>query len=478
MKQRLSCAGRLLNDDDALSELPLPEEAELVLLTFCGPRNPQEVWSFTRTVAEDDTFELEWQLGQPWDPDTIVAAGFAILGRACYHGSTACLQLLLEAAANVNKSGGTGLTPLAMACARGRLQCVRLLLEALAEADHCDQHGRTPLWMAAQSNHAEIAETLLKAGAFKGGAVSSPLWIAAERGHLAVAETLLEAGAEPDEVAEDGSSPLWIACQQGHVNIIRLLLRAGASRDKPNEDGALPVWVAAHRGHDSVVQLLSGVIEAETKQDEQAHTTQEANLQDLTVQLRQSRISKMQRARAKDYAAAWDRSVEALQAIGGTCVEVDYAPFQEAANLLYQGPWVAERLAAIAAVLKEDPQVVQPTVRKIVEQGSQYTAQQCFEASYRMRSLQRAAEASMEAAKAQVLVTPTVGATYKIEDVLADPIALNTNMGRSADNSCLFNAVGYDEEEEEEEEEEDDEWDSPQAKANKWSLEHRYDFSL
>jgi len=147
-------------------------------------------------------------------------------------------------------------------------------------------------------------------------------------------------------------------------------------------------------------------------------------------------------ARAKEYAAAWDRSVEALQAIGGTCVEVDYAPFQEAANLLYQGPWVAERLAAIAAVLPEDPEVIEPTVRKIVEQGHQYTAQQCFEASYRMRALHRAAEASMEAAKAQVLVTPTVGATYKIEDVLADPIALNTNLGRYTNHMNLLDLCG------------------------------------
>ncbi|CAE7222510.1 atzF [Symbiodinium sp. KB8] len=59
-----------------------------------------------------------------------------------------------------------------------------------------------------------------------------------------------------------------------------------------------------------------------------------------------------------------------------------------------------------------------------------------------MRALQRAAEASMEAAKAQVLVTPTVGATYKIEDVLADPIALNTNLGRFTNHMNLLDLCG------------------------------------
>jgi hypothetical protein len=42
-------------------------------------------------------------------------------------------------------------------------------------------------------------------------------------------------------------------------------------------------------------------------------------------------------ARAQQYAEAWERSVEAVKAIGGTCVEVDYSPFQEARAAL-DGP--------------------------------------------------------------------------------------------------------------------------------------------
>src|SRR6185369_2800102 len=43
------------------------------------------------------------------------------------------------------------------------------------------------------------------------------------------------------------------------------------------------------------------------------------------------------------YAAA----VERLQRLGGAAVVVDYAPFREAARLLYEGPWVAERYAVV-----------------------------------------------------------------------------------------------------------------------------------
>lgn len=147
-------------------------------------------------------------------------------------------------------------------------------------------------------------------------------------------------------------------------------------------------------------------------------------------------------AQARSYEEAWERSVEAVKAIGGKCVEVDYAPFQEAAAMLYKGPWVAERLSAVSDMLKSDPDAVDKTVKQICEQGHQYTAQQCFEAMYHMKELERASQQAMAAAGAQVLVIPTAGATYKIEDVLANPITLNTHMGRYTNHMNLLDRCG------------------------------------
>ncbi|CAK9055583.1 Allophanate hydrolase [Durusdinium trenchii] len=146
-------------------------------------------------------------------------------------------------------------------------------------------------------------------------------------------------------------------------------------------------------------------------------------------------------ARAALYSEAWERSVDALKAIGGTCVEVDYAPFQEAANLLYQGPWVAERLSSVAD-WASDPEVVHPIVRKIAEHGTEWSAQQCFEAIYRLQQLRIEAQEAMSSTQAEVLVTPTVGATYTIEDVLADPVALNTQLGRYTNHMNLLDLCG------------------------------------
>jgi allophanate hydrolase len=41
------------------------------------------------------------------------------------------------------------------------------------------------------------------------------------------------------------------------------------------------------------------------------------------------------------------RAVQDLEQLGGIAVTVDYTPFREAAELLYQGPWVGERLAGL-----------------------------------------------------------------------------------------------------------------------------------
>lgn len=146
--------------------------------------------------------------------------------------------------------------------------------------------------------------------------------------------------------------------------------------------------------------------------------------------------------RAASFASAWQRSVEALQAAGGTCVEVDYEPFWEAAKLLYGGPWVAERASALRELLKSKPEAVHPTVRKIVEPADKLGAIEAFEAAYKLRDWKAKAMAAMTNAGAQVLVTPTAGMIYTIEEVQADPIALNTNLGRYTNHMNLLDLCG------------------------------------
>jgi allophanate hydrolase len=130
-----------------------------------------------------------------------------------------------------------------------------------------------------------------------------------------------------------------------------------------------------------------------------------------------------------DTAAArlFERAVEQLSGCGGTKVEIDFTPFREAAALLYSGPWVAERLAAIEALMKSNAGAIHPTVRTIIGGGERHTAVDAFRAEYRLRELQRAAEAEWK--RMDVLLLPTTGTTYTRAEVEADPVRLNTNLG-------------------------------------------------
>jgi allophanate hydrolase len=95
--------------------------------------------------------------------------------------------------------------------------------------------------------------------------------------------------------------------------------------------------------------------------------------------------------------------------------------------LLYQGPWVAERLAALRQYDFERPDAVHPVVWQIIDGAHGITAAEGFQVFYELARLTRAAEA--EWAKMDVLLLPTAGTTYTIDAVLADPVRLNSNLG-------------------------------------------------
>jgi allophanate hydrolase len=126
--------------------------------------------------------------------------------------------------------------------------------------------------------------------------------------------------------------------------------------------------------------------------------------------------------------ALYDQAIEHARAMGATVVPFDYAPFREAAALLYDGPWVAERLAAVEDFLATNAEDFDPTVRKIIEGAKGRTAVEAFRGRYRLEELRHRTDA--EWAKADVLLLPTTPTTYTVADMLADPITLNSRLGR------------------------------------------------
>ncbi len=140
------------------------------------------------------------------------------------------------------------------------------------------------------------------------------------------------------------------------------------------------------------------------------------------------------------YAQLFDATVQRLQTLGGVRVEIDFAPFIEAARLLYEGPWLAERYAAVGRFIATHPGWVLPITAQIIDGGKTPSAVQAYEAQYRLKALQRASETAWS--EVDLILTPTAGTIYSIEAVEADPIRLNTALGYYTNFMNLFDLVG------------------------------------
>jgi len=120
-------------------------------------------------------------------------------------------------------------------------------------------------------------------------------------------------------------------------------------------------------------------------------------------------------------------AVERLQALGGTPVEIDLAPFLETARLLYGGPWVAERYLAIRDFFDAHAEKVFPPVREIIAGGRDISAADTFAHLYKLRTYKRTCDAVWN--DIDLMLTPTAGTIYRIAEMQADPIRLNFSLG-------------------------------------------------
>jgi allophanate hydrolase len=128
-----------------------------------------------------------------------------------------------------------------------------------------------------------------------------------------------------------------------------------------------------------------------------------------------------------EYARLFGLAIERLVSLGGERVEIDFAPFLETARLLYEGPWVAERYAAVGEFVRAHPGALYPVTEKIIAAGAKPSAVDAFQAQYRLKALQRATSSAWDAI--DVLVTPTAGTIYRLAQVEQAPIELNSNLG-------------------------------------------------
>ena len=68
------------------------------------------------------------------------------------------------------------------------------------------------------------------------------------------------------------------------------------------------------------------------------------------------------------------KAIEKLEALGGVPAKIDFTVFREAAELLYSGPWVAERYAAVGEFLQMHSEGINEVVKAIILGGAKFSA--------------------------------------------------------------------------------------------------------
>ena len=135
-------------------------------------------------------------------------------------------------------------------------------------------------------------------------------------------------------------------------------------------------------------------------------------------------------------AGPWSASAPAARAVR----EIDFGPFHAVAGMLYEGAWVAERVAAVGARLTEKPETLHPTTRAILEPGLKLSAVDAFEGHYRLKALRRDCEALL--AQVEALCVPTIPTFVTLAEIAADPIGPNSRLGTYTNFVNLLDLCG------------------------------------
>ncbi|THG80090.1 allophanate hydrolase [Pseudomonas sp. A-1] len=120
-------------------------------------------------------------------------------------------------------------------------------------------------------------------------------------------------------------------------------------------------------------------------------------------------------------------AVRQLEALGGEAVEIDFSPFLEAARLLYEGPWVAERYSVAGELVEREPEAVLPVIRAVLAKAPDATAVEAFRAQYRLQALK--AQCDRILAELDCVLTPTIGRPVTLAELHEEPVLRNSELG-------------------------------------------------
>ncbi|MEN3375515.1 MAG: allophanate hydrolase [Hyphomicrobiales bacterium] len=139
-------------------------------------------------------------------------------------------------------------------------------------------------------------------------------------------------------------------------------------------------------------------------------------------------------------AAQFEAAIERFARLGALITEIDIEPFYETARLLYEGPWVAERYHVVRKLIASSPDSMHPVTREITLGGARSSAVDAFAAFYKLEDLRRVRDHIFR--QIDVLLVPTMPTVYTIDQMLADPIQLNSRLGTYTNFVNLLDLAG------------------------------------
>ena len=139
--------------------------------------------------------------------------------------------------------------------------------------------------------------------------------------------------------------------------------------------------------------------------------------------------------------AAYAADVERLKELGAEIREIDFEPFYAVAQLLYGGPWVAERYHAVRSIIEKQPDAMHPTTRAVISTASRFTAVDTFDALYSLATFKR--QLVPVIASVDMIAVPSIPTVYTVEQVLKDPVQLNSNLGTYTNAVNLLDLAAF-----------------------------------
>ncbi|MBT9303856.1 MULTISPECIES: allophanate hydrolase [Pseudomonas] len=121
------------------------------------------------------------------------------------------------------------------------------------------------------------------------------------------------------------------------------------------------------------------------------------------------------------------QAISRLIALGGEPVSLDLSPFLEAARLLYEGPWVAERYSVAGDLMERQPEAVLPVIRAVLAKAPAVTGVDTFRAQYRLQTLKTLCDQALQTL--DCVLTPTIGRPVTLDELHEEPVLRNAELG-------------------------------------------------